>query len=137
MRIWQEQSFKLTKVNMLISYSDWEIIERFNLDEIYQEGLKDKIAGFLSPSKIIDKIKYHYEKLSNKYGKNMAKLIVAVALIGTLSPIPGSSIIAALPFVGLAEVINWIKGKPEIEKQVMQNHAAETQEIVKDLQLEM
>jgi len=122
---------------MLISYSDWKIIERFNLDEIYQEGLTDKIKNFLSPSKLLEKIKYHYENLSNRYGKNMAKLIIAVALLGSLSPIPGSSIIAALPFMGLGEIINWLKSKPELENKILQDYSQETQEIVKDLQLEI
>lgn len=112
---------------MLISYSEWKIVSNFKPYEFYREG----IADFISPSKIID-----YERLSDKYGKNMAKIIIAVALLGTLSPIPGSSIVAALPFVGLAEIINWIKGKPEIEKEVMQTHEKETKEIINDLQLE-
>jgi len=33
-------------------------------------------------------------------------------------------------------IINWIKGKPEIEKEVMQTHEKETKEIINDLQLE-
>ncbi len=122
---------------MLLSHSEWKILNNFNLDEIYSERFSDRVKDFISPTKIIDKIKNHYTKLSDKYGKNMAKIIIAVALVGTLSPIPGSSIIAALPFVGLAEIINWIKSKPEVEKQIMQSHAEETKEIIKDLQLEM
>jgi hypothetical protein len=122
---------------MLLSHSEWKILNNFNLDEIYSERFSDRVKDFISPNKIIDKIKNHYTKLSDKYGKNMAKIIIAVALVGTLSPIPGSSIIAALPFVGLAEIINWIKSKPEVEKQIMQSHAEETKEIIKDLQLEM
>jgi hypothetical protein len=117
---------------MLLSYSEWKIVSNFKPYEFYREG----IADFISPSKIIDKIKNHYERLSDKYGKNMAKIIIGVALLGTLSPIPGSSIVAALPFVGLAEIINLIKRKPEIEKEVMQTHEKETKEIINDLQLE-
>lgn len=54
-------------------------------------------------------IEKHYERLSERYGPNTAKLIIAAALVGSVSPIPGSTLVAALPIVGLAELVRRVK----------------------------
>lgn len=120
---------------MLISYQDWQILNNFRPDELkIDETILNSLKNIISPKNLIQKIKMHYEKLKNKYGDTWAKLIIVVALLGTLSPIPGSSIIAALPFVGLAEVFKWIKSNPEKEKEINDKFGNEKNEIINDLQ---
>ena len=36
-------------------------------------------------------------------------MIIAAALAGSLSPIPGSTLVAALPIVGLAELVKRVR----------------------------
>lgn len=59
--------------------------------------------------KVKGKIEGHYERLSARYGEGTAKLIIAAALAGSLSPVPGSTLIAALPIVGIAELVKRIR----------------------------
>jgi len=60
-------------------------------------------------NKVRGKIEGHYERLSSRYGERTAKFIIAAALAGSLSPIPGSTLIAALPIVGIAELVKRIR----------------------------
>ena len=60
-------------------------------------------------NKVQGKIEGHYERLSARYGENTAKIIIAAALAGSISPIPGSTLIAALPIVGIAELVKRIR----------------------------
>jgi hypothetical protein len=60
-------------------------------------------------NKVRGKIEGHYERLSARYGESAAKIIIAAALAGSLSPIPGSTLIAALPIVGIAELVKRIR----------------------------
>jgi hypothetical protein len=65
----------------------------------------------------------HYRRLSERYGERTAKVIIAAALAGSLSPVPGSTLLAALPIVGLAELVKrareqgvrsgWIRDRAE------------------------
>lgn len=60
---------------------------------------------------IKSRVEDHYLRLSERYGSRAAKLIIAAALAGSLSPIPGSSLVAALPIVGMAELVKRFKEK--------------------------
>lgn len=55
------------------------------------------------------RVEGHYRRLSERYGEGTAKLIIAAAMAGSLSPIPGSTLVAALPIVGLAELAKRIR----------------------------
>ena len=59
--------------------------------------------------KLRGRIEGHYSRLSERYGESTAKLIIAAALAGSISPIPGSSLVAALPIVGIAELVRRIR----------------------------
>lgn len=67
-------------------------------------GFRDWVVG-----KVREKIEGHYERLSSRYGERTAKVIIAAALAGSISPIPGSALIAALPIVGIAELVKRIR----------------------------
>jgi hypothetical protein len=88
------------------------VLENIELLNITQELL----------SVIKSKIDYHYQKLSEKYGPTIAKLIIGSAIIGSFLPIPGSTIIAALPFLGLGEFINRLKKRPKIIYQLEKDY---------------
>ena len=55
------------------------------------------------------RVEAHYGRLSSRYGEGTAKLIIAAALAGSLSPIPGSTLVAAIPIVGLAELVKRVR----------------------------
>lgn len=84
-------------------------------------------------AKISEKINNHYHKLSDKYNPTIARLIIGSAIIGSFSPIPGSTFLAALPFLGLGEVINFLNKKPEVSDQIKQDYAQDHDEILGDL----
>lgn len=120
---------------MLLSYEDWQVFNNFSVENIQlDENMLRNLKRMVSPKSLIEKIKMHYEKLKIKYGETWAKAIICSALIGFLSPIPGSSIITALPIVGLAEVYKWMKSNPDKTKQIQDEFSDDTEEIIKDLQ---
>jgi SPP1 gp7 family putative phage head morphogenesis protein len=66
-------------------------------------------------SKIKDKVKKNYDRLSARYGSGWAKAIIAAAIIGTPIPAPGSTFAVAAPIVGLAELHRMLtKKKPAL-----------------------
>lgn len=83
--------------------------------------------------KITKKINEHHTKLSDRYNPTIASLIIGSAIIGSFSPIPGSTFLAALPFMGLGEAINLLKKKPQLLDQIDTNYAQDRDEIVVDL----
>lgn len=82
---------------------------------------------------IIETFKKKYEELKNRYGENMAKLIMAAAIVGCVSPIPGTSILFALPFVGIAETIHWFQTNPTEHDKIKDSHEKEIKDVVKSL----
>ena len=79
---------------------------------------------------IKQKIKEHYERLSARYGPTLAKVIMSSALLGCISPIPGSSFIFALPFMGLGELILWLKENPQAHEEAIKAHQDEIKVLV-------
>lgn len=80
--------------------------------------------------KVRARIEGHYERLSSRYGESTAKFIIAAALAGSISPIPGSTLIAALPIVGIAELVKRIKERG-LESGVLED--SEVRKVSKDI----
>jgi hypothetical protein len=99
------------------------VLENFELLNITQELI----------SVIKSKIDHHYQNLSEKYDPTIAKLIIGSAIIGSFLPIPGSTIIAALPFLGLGEVINRLKKRPKLIDQLENDYGLDKAEVELDL----
>lgn len=55
-------------------------------------------------AKVKEKVRATYSKLESRYGKKTAILILGAGLAGVPLPIPGSSLIAAAPFLAAAEL---------------------------------
>lgn len=99
------------------------------------KNVASSLQNFLA--KITKKINDHYNLLSEKYNPTVARLIVGSAIIGSFSPIPGSTFLAALPFIGLGEVINLLKGKPELLDQIQKDYPTEYSELAQDFQKDL
>lgn len=120
---------------MLISYQEWKIKENYCAEHNQiKENVFKSLKSMMSPKVFMDKIKFHYQRLKDKYGETWAKMIISAALLGLLSPIPGSSFLAALPIVGLAEIFKWLKKNPDKAEEINSRYSDETEKIIKDLQ---
>lgn len=53
-----------------------------------------------------------YQKLKTRYGKGMAKAIMAAGILGLPIPVPMSSLITAAPVIAVAEIYRAIHGAP-------------------------
>jgi len=51
-----------------------------------------------------NKVVQKYQKLEGRYGRKTAIAIMGAALLGTAVPLPGTSLVAAAPIVGCAEL---------------------------------
>lgn len=51
-----------------------------------------------------------YKKLEKRYGPRLAKAALALGAVGSLSPIPGTSLVAATPALAAGEVKHWFGG---------------------------
>lgn len=81
---------------------------------------------------VANKIKDHHERLSKKYNSTLATMIISAALIGSLFPIPGATLFSCLPFLGLAEAINFLKRNPKMLKKIDMFYSADKQDVEKD-----
>ncbi len=73
---------------------------------------------------IVAKVKAKYTQLESRYGKPMAIGIMAAGIVGTAMPIPGATIMASAPMIGVAEVYRLYKGgkkdaEPDVAKGVV------------------
>lgn len=80
--------------------------------------------------RVRERIEGHYERLSSRYGESTAKIIIAAALAGSISPIPGSTLIAALPIVGIAELVKRIRERG-LESGAIED--SEVRKVLKDI----
>lgn len=80
-----------------------------------------------------NKIQENYLRLKDRYGETMAKMILGAALVGFLSPIPGSSILLSMPFVGLGELLLWFQKNPKAKIEMQEMFPQETEELLGDL----
>jgi hypothetical protein len=76
-----------------------------------------------------NKIQENYLLLKARYGEAMAKMILGAALFGFLSPIPGSSILLSMPFVGLGELLLWFQNNPKAKIEVQEMFPQETEDL--------
>jgi hypothetical protein len=81
---------------------------------------------------VVNKIKDHHERLSKKYNSTLATMIISAALIGSLFPIPGATLFSCLPFLGLAEAMNFLKKNPKMLKKIDLFYSADKQDVEKD-----
>lgn len=56
------------------------------------------------------KVQAHYAKLEGRYGRPMALTILAAGLAAVPIPLPGSSILAVAPLIGVAELYRAMRG---------------------------
>jgi hypothetical protein len=54
-----------------------------------------------------------YQQLEQRYGRPMAVAIVSAGILGTAVPLPGTSVLAAMPLIGLAELHHRLSESPE------------------------
>lgn len=54
-----------------------------------------------------------YHQLEERYGRPMAVAIVSAGILGTAVPLPGTSVLAAIPLIGLAELHHRLTETPE------------------------
>jgi hypothetical protein len=66
-----------------------------------------------------------YHDLEQRYGRRMATAIVVAGILGTAVPLPGTSIVAAAPLLGLAELHHQLAAMPNpaAELGAMVSHA--------------
>ena len=102
---------------------DSEILQKCTMEEIAIQSLS-------VTDDIKQKIKDHYARLESRYGPTIAKIILGSALVGCLSPIPGSSFIMALPFVGLGELVLWLKDNPKAHEDLQKTYEDEVNIII-------
>jgi HK97 family phage portal protein len=57
-----------------------------------------------------ERVKAKYKQFESRYGRKMAIAILAAGLVGTVNPIPGSTILAMAPVIGVAELYLRLKG---------------------------
>jgi hypothetical protein len=69
--------------------------------------------------KVQHAVSTNYQRLEARYGRPMAVAIVSAGIVGTAVPLPGTSIVAAAPLIGLAELHYRIAGGDEHEEGVL------------------
>ena len=108
---------------------NFELIEKCTMEN---QGEND--SQIVQTTSITDnfkkKINENYLLLKDRYGESLSKVIIAAALVGCLSPIPGTSVLVALPFVGLGELMNWLMQNPETHKEICNSYEMETKTIM-------
>lgn len=110
-----------------------DLVQACTMEELALEDQGQIVQTFSITRTIEKKIRDNYEGLRRRYGETMAKTIIAAALVGCLSPIPGTSVVATLPFVGLAELIIWLRDNPKARSEVQSLYPMETAQVIRDL----
>jgi hypothetical protein len=72
-----------------------------------------------------------YETMRRRHGETMAKTIIAAGIAACLSNVPASAITGSLPFVGLIELVSWIKANPKVFSEVGNDYRKEIPEIIR------
>jgi len=113
---------------MLTQRLNFELIEKCTMENQGQDELRIVQTTSITDS-FKKKIEENYMLLKDRYGESLSKVIMAAALVGCLSPIPGTSVLVALPFVGLGELMNWLMQNPETHKEICSAYEMETKTI--------
>ncbi len=66
-------------------------------------------------AKVKQKVADKYDQLQKRYGKAAAVTIMAAGIAGTLTPVPGGSLIAAAPVLGACELYLRLRGHKALE----------------------
>jgi len=103
-----------------------EILENCTMEE-------NNVSSLSITDDIKQRIKEHYTELETRYGSTIAKIIMGSALLGCLSPIPGSSFIVALPFVGLGELVLWLKQNPQAHEEIKKVHDEKIKNVIRNI----
>lgn len=114
---------------MLAHKLDFSLIEKCTMENAVEDEVKIVQITSITDS-LKNKIQENYLLLRDRYGESMSKVIMAAALVGCLSPIPGTSVLVALPFVGLGELMNWLIKNPETHKEICASYEMETKMIM-------
>jgi hypothetical protein len=61
--------------------------------------------------KVSGEVATRYHSLEGRYGRPTAVAIISAGIVGTAVPLPGTSILAAAPLIGLAELHHQLVGK--------------------------
>ena len=69
--------------------------------------------------KVQHAVSTNYQRLETRYGRPMAVAIVSAGIVGTAVPLPGTSIVAVAPLIGLAELHHRIAGADEQEEGIL------------------
>jgi hypothetical protein len=79
------------------------------------ERVRGLVAGVSQEAwgKVENVVSAKYHKLEQRYGRPMAVAIVSAGILGTAVPLPGTTIIAAAPLLGLAELHHRLSGTAE------------------------
>lgn len=110
--------------------------------EIGQDIYKDQ------KTKLVSKIKYYEESLSKRYGKTVARIIIANALLGLLNPIPGSFMLHGAVTTLIAEIglqtykiiksfLSLLKSNPILSVEVKEKYSKIIETIRKDFKNEL
>jgi len=78
----------------------------WSLGEDYREGLQ-RLKARIAPSawrEIRSAISSKYKSAEARYGRPMALAILSAAIVGTAVPVPGATLVAVAPLIGLAEL---------------------------------
>ena len=117
---------------MLAHKLDFNLIEKCTMENAVEQEVKIVQITSITDS-LKNKIQENYLLLRDRYGESMSKVIMAAALGGCLSPIPGTSVLVALPFVGLGELMNWLIQNPETHREICNSYEMETKMIMSTL----
>jgi hypothetical protein len=61
--------------------------------------------------KVSGAVATHYQSLEGRYGRPTAIAIVSAGIVGTAVPLPGTTVLAVAPLIGLAELHHKLVGK--------------------------